>query len=663
MYCVKKVTEDLTWVGANDRRLSMFEGVYSVPNGVSYNSYLLLDDKTVLFDTVDKSVSEQFMENVEHVLSGRRLDYVVIQHMEPDHSATLAELLRRHPETTVVCNKMIADMIKQFFNLDITPRALIVKEGDTLSTGRHNLTFIAAPMVHWPEVMVTYDTVDKILFSADAFGTFGALNGAIFADEVDFARDYMKEARRYYTNIVGKYGAQVQSLLKRADEVTFQTEWLDDARRYYTNIVGKYGAQVQSLLKKASGIEISLICPLHGFVWRRNLDSFINKYLLWSSYTPEESGVVIAYASIYGNTANAAEVLSAYLFDRGVRTVVYDVSVTPASDIIAACFRFSHIVFAAPTYNSGIFVTMEAFLHDLAAHSLQNRTVAFIQNGSWAPTSGKQMRAIIEPLRNTTVLNGLISVKSALKPEQAAELAALADTIAADIAEKDELRKQKEEAEAVDNAPALPCGIDNNAMFKLSYGLYVLTARSGEKDNGCIINTAVQLTDSPKTLTIAVNKANFTEQMIRESGEFNLSVLTDAVPMSVISRFGFQSGRDCSKFEGCDCVRRSANGIRYIPKYTNAYISCKVLEARDHGTHTLFVAEVTEAVVLDKSAESVTYERYLSEIKPKTAPVCSTVQKGYVCKICGYVYEGETLPADFVCPLCKHGAADFEPIG
>ena len=610
MYCVKKVTEDLTWVGANDRRLSMFEGVYSVPNGVSYNSYLLLDEKTVLFDTVDKSVSEQFMENVEHVLSGRRLDYVVIQHMEPDHSATLAELLRRCPETTVVCNKMIADMIKQFFNLDITPRALIVKEGDTLSTGRHNLTFIAAPMVHWPEVMVTYDTVDKILFSADAFGTFGALNGAIFADEVDFDRDYM-----------------------------------DEARRYYTNIVGKYGAQVQALLKKASGIEISLICPLHGFVWRRNLDSFINKYLLWSSYTPEESGVIIAYASIYGNTANAAEVLSAYLFDRGVRTVVYDVSVTPASDIIAACFRFSHIVFAAPTYNSGIFVTMEAFLHDLAAHSLQNRTVAFIQNGSWAPTSGKQMRAIIEPLRNTTVLNGLISVKSALKPEQAAELAALADTIAADIAEKDELRKQKEEAEAVDNAPALPCGIDNNAMFKLSYGLYVLTARSGEKDNGCIINTAV------------------TEQMIRESGEFNLSVLTDAVPMSVISRFGFQSGRDCSKFEGCDCVRRSANGIRYIPKYTNAYISCKVLEARDHGTHTLFVAEVTEAVVLDKSAESVTYERYLSEIKPKTAPVCSTVQKGYVCKICGYVYEGETLPADFVCPLCKHGAADFEPIG
>lgn len=626
MYCVKKVTEDLTWVGANDRRLSMFEGVYSVPNGVSYNSYLLLDDKTVLFDTVDKSVSEQFMENVEHVLSGRRLDYVVIQHMEPDHSATLAELLRRCPETTVVCNKMIADMIKQFFNLDITPRALIVKEGDTLSTGRHNLTFIAAPMVHWPEVMVTYDTVDKILFSADAFGTFGALNGAIFANEVDFDRDYM-----------------------------------DEARRYYTNIVGKYGAQVQSLLKKASGIEISLICPLHGFVWRRNLNSFINKYLLWSSYTPEESGVVIAYASIYGNTANAAEVLSAYLFDRGVRTVVYDVSVTPASDIIAACFRFSHIVFAAPTYNSGIFVTMEAFLHDLAAHSLQNRTVAFIQNGSWAPTSGKQMRAIIEPLRNTTVLNGLISVKSALKPEQAAELAALADTIAADIAEKDELRKQKEEAEAVDNAPALPCGIDNNAMFKLSYGLYVLTARSGEKDNGCIINTAVQLTDSPKTLTIAVNKANFTEQMIRESGEFNLSVLTDAVPMSVISRFGFQSGRDCSKFEGC--VMRSANGIRYIPKYTNAYISCKVLEALDHGTHTLFVAEVTEAVVLDKSAESVTYERYLSEIKPKTAPVCSTVQKGYVCKICGYVYEGETLPADFVCPLCKHGAADFEPIG
>ena len=398
MYCVKKVTEDLTWVGANDRRLSMFEGVYSVPNGVSYNSYLLLDEKTVLFDTVDKSVSEQFMENVEHVLSGRRLDYVVIQHMEPDHSATLAELLRRCPETTVVCNKMIADMIKQFFNLDITPRALIVKEGDTLSTGRHNLTFIAAPMVHWPEVMVTYDTVDKILFSADAFGTFGALNGAIFADEVDFDRDYLKEARRYYTNIVGKYGVQVQNLFK-----------------------------------KIAGLDIQMLCPLHGFVWRRDLGYILEKYNLWSTYTPEDKGVMIAYASIYGNTENAAEILASKLRERGVRTAMYDVSVTPASDIIAECFRWSHLVFASTTYNGGIFVTMDELLRDIAAHNLQKRTVAFMENGTWAPVSARQMAAILAPLKNMTVLEQSVAIRSSLTEGQLAEIEALADVIAEGI--------------------------------------------------------------------------------------------------------------------------------------------------------------------------------------------------------------------------------------
>ena len=398
MYCVKKVTEDLTWVGANDRRLSMFEGVYSVPNGVSYNSYLLLDEKTVLFDTVDKSVSEQFMENVEHVLSGRRLDYVVIQHMEPDHSATLAELLRRCPETTVVCNKMIADMIKQFFNLDITPRALIFKEGDTLSTGRHNLTFIAAPMVHWPEVMVTYDTVDKILFSADAFGTFGALNGAIFADEVDFDRDYLKEARRYYTNIVGKYGVQVQNLFK-----------------------------------KIAGLDIQMLCPLHGFVWRRDLGYILEKYNLWSTYTPEDKGVMIAYASIYGNTENAAEILASKLRERGVRTAMYDVSVTPASDIIAECFRWSHLVFASATYNGGIFVTMDELLRDIAAHNLQKRTVAFMENGTWAPVSARQMAAILAPLKNMTVLEQSVAIRSSLTEGQLAEIEALADVIAEGI--------------------------------------------------------------------------------------------------------------------------------------------------------------------------------------------------------------------------------------
>ena len=331
MYCYRKVTDDLYWIGGNDRRLALFEGVYPIPGGVSYNSYLLMDEKTVLLDTVDKAVKGVFFENIEKVLDGRKLDYLVVHHMEPDHSEAIWEVVMRYPEVKIVCNAKIAQMMKQFFSFDVDARVELVKEGDTFNTGKHNLVFVSAPMVHWPEVMVSYDTTDKILFSADAFGTFGALNGALFADEVDFARDY-----------------------------------LDEARRYYTNIVGKYGVQVQALLKKAATLDIQMICPLHGFVWRKDIGWYLDKYLHWSSYTPEEQGVVIAYASIYGNTANAADILACRLRERGVRTEVFDVSVTPASEIIAAAFKYSHLVFAAPTYNSGVFVTMEALLMDLA---------------------------------------------------------------------------------------------------------------------------------------------------------------------------------------------------------------------------------------------------------------------------------------------------------
>ena len=613
MYCVKKVTEDLTWVGANDRRLSMFEGVYSVPNGVSYNSYLLLDEKTVLFDTVDKSVSEQFMENVEHVLSGRRLDYVVIQHMEPDHSATLAELLRRRPETTVVCNKMIADMIKQFFNLDITPRALIVKEGDTLSTGRHNLTFIAAPMVHWPEVMVTYDTVDKILFSADAFGTFGALNGAIFADEVDFDRDYM-----------------------------------DEARRYYTNIVGKYGTQVQALLKKAAGLEIEMICPLHGPVWRKDIAWFLDKYIHWATYIPEDDAVVIAYASVYGGTENAANVLAAKLSDLGVRNVqMYDVSVTHPSYILSECFRASHLVFISTTYNAGMFVTMENLVHDIVHHNLQNRTIALMENGSWAPTAAGLMRAEFQKLKNCTILDETVTIKSTLKESQLADVETMAQAIF------DSMPKPVP-AEHKADAP-----VEKNAFFSFSYGLFVLTARDGKKDNGCIINTAAQLTDTPKRISIAVNKANFTHDMIRKTGVFNLSMLSTDAPFGLFQHYGFQSGRDVDKFADVKGMARATNGVYYLPYSTNAFVSGKVTQEIDLGTHTLFIADVTEARVLS-NAPSMTYSFYFANVKPK--PSALKKQTGWVCKICGYVYEGETLPADFICPLCKHGAEDFEKL-
>lgn len=394
MYCYRKINDDLTWVGGNDRRLAMFEGVYSVPSGVSYNSYLLMDERTVLFDTVDKAVTQVFFENIAHVLDGRTLDYLVIHHMEPDHSFAISELLYRYPEIQLVCNAKIVTMLKQFFDLDIEGRALVMKEGDVLRTGKHELTFFMAPMVHWPEVMVSYDSADKILFSADAFGAFGALNGALFADEVDFARDH-----------------------------------LDEARRYYTNIVGKYGPQVQALLKKAATLEIEMICPLHGFVWRKDIGSFVALYDQWSKYTPEENAVLIAYASVYGNTENAAEILACRLNERGIKTVMYDVSVTPASNIISDAFRYSHFVFASTTYNAGIFVNMEAFIADLVAHNIQNRTVAIIENGSWAPTSGKLMRAELEKCKNITFIERTLTLKSALKESQLAEIDALASAI------------------------------------------------------------------------------------------------------------------------------------------------------------------------------------------------------------------------------------------
>ena len=398
MYCTKNIASDLVWVGANDRRLAMFEGVYSVPAGVSYNSYLLTDEKTVLFDTVDKAVDRIFFENLEHGLGGRTLDYLIVHHMEPDHSATLSELLLRHPETTLVCNDKTAVMIAQFFGPGAAGRMQLVKEGDTLSTGVHELTFYMAPMIHWPEVMMTYDKTAHTLFTADAFGVFGALNGAIFADEVDFDRDYLKEARRYYTNIVGKYGMQVQNLFR-----------------------------------KIADLDIRMLCPLHGFVWRRDIEYFFKKYNLWSTYTPEEKGVMIAYASIYGNTENAAEILSSKLRERGVRTVMYDVSVTPASEIIAECFRWSHLVFASSTYNGGVFVTMDELLRDIAAHNLQKRTVAFMENGTWAPVSARQMTAIFAPLKNMAVLEQSISIRSSLTEGQLSEIEALADVLAKDI--------------------------------------------------------------------------------------------------------------------------------------------------------------------------------------------------------------------------------------
>ena len=399
MYNVRKVTENIVWVGASDRRLALFENIFPIPRGVSYNSYVLLDEKTVLLDTVDASVAGQFFENLEHVLDGRKLDYLIVNHMEPDHCAMIGDLVRRYPEVQVVGNTKTFGMIKQFFGTDFAERAVTVKEGDTLATGAHTLHFVMAPMVHWPEVMVTYDEKDKVLFAADGFGTFGALNGNIFADEVDFDRD-----------------------------------WLDDARRYYTNIVGKYGASVQALLKKASGLDIAVICPLHGPIWRENLGYILEKYQKWSTYEAEDQAVVILYTTMYGNTASAADALAGRLAAKGVKKIaVYDVSNTHVSELISEIFRASHVVFAAPTYNGGIYPVMENLLADMKALAVQNKTVALMENGTWAPTTAKQMREKLAELKNVTILDAQITIKSAMAPEQEGQLEALADAIVASM--------------------------------------------------------------------------------------------------------------------------------------------------------------------------------------------------------------------------------------
>ena len=415
MYCTRKITDDLIWIGANDRQHPVFEAAHPVPRGMSYNSYLLLDEKTVLFDTVDRSVQTQFMENLEHTLNGRALDYIFVHHMEPDHAATLGDLMLRHPEAKIVCNGKAINMIRQFHAAD--PKgAILVNEGDTLSTGKHNFTFVAAPMVHWPEVVVSYDSTDKILFSADGFGSFGALNGILFADEIDWERD-----------------------------------WLDEARRYYTNIVGKYGPQVMALLKKASALDIQMICPLHGPVWRRDFSKIIDRYVKWASYEPEVQGVVIPFASIYGNTETAANILACRLAELGVPVEMHDVSVNHYSYVLSDCFKYSHIVFAAPTFNNGIFDTMEHLLRDLAHHNLQNRKVALIQNGSWAPASGKLMADILGGMKNMEVLEAPVTLKSALAPGQEGELEALARALAASV-------KGEEPAPVQEEVPAKPKG-------------------------------------------------------------------------------------------------------------------------------------------------------------------------------------------------------------
>lgn len=593
------VTETIKYVGVNDHQVDLFEGQYFVPNGMSYNSYVIDDDKIAVMDTVDIHFTHEWLDNLANVLNGRKPDYLIIQHMEPDHSANIENFLKTYPDTTVVATAKAFAMMDCFFSLDPEVKRLVAENGSTLSLGSHELTFVFAPMVHWPEVMMTYDSTDKVLFSADGFGKFGALD--------------------------------------------VEEDWDDEARRYYIGIVGKYGAQVQAVLKKAAGLDIQTICPLHGPVLKEDLGHYIGKYDVWSSYTVESEGIVIAYTSVYGNTKKAVEMLAELLRAKGCpKVIVHDLARCDMSQAVADAFRYGKLVLATTTYNAEIFPFMKQFIDHLTERNYQKRTIGLIENGSWAPLAAKIMKGMFEKSKDITWLNTTVKIKSAVSAENKDQLQAMADELC---------------QEYIAQSPEAANKNDLTALFRIGYGLYVVTSNDGKKDNGLIVNTVTQLTDTPNRVAVNINKANYSHHIIKQTGVLNVNCLSVDAPFSVFERFGFQSGRTVDKFEGITPVR-SDNGLVILPKYINAAISLKVEQYVDLDTHGMFICSVTEARVMNDK-ETMTYTYYQNNVKPKPD---TEGKKGFVCKICGYIYEGDVLPDDFICPLCKHGAADFEPI-
>ncbi len=593
------ITKDIYYIGVNDHQVDLFEGQYHVPRGMSYNSYLILDEKIAVLDTVDAHFGHEWLDHIQNVLAGRKPDYLIIQHMEPDHSANIATFAEIYPQTVLVSSQKAFAMMEQFFGTDFSDRRVVVGEGSSLELGAHTLTFVTAPMVHWPEVIVTYDSHDKVLFSADGFGKFGALD--------------MPEP------------------------------WDDEARRYYIGIVGKYGAQVQNLLKKAAGLDIEIICPLHGPVLKDEIPHALRLYDLWSSYTPESDGIVIAYTSVYGHTKKAVEQLAETLRKKGCPSVVlHDLARCDLSQAVADAFRYNKLVLATTTYNAGVFPPMRDFLCHLTERNFQNRTVALIENGTWAPMAAKTMRQMLANSPKLRFTDAAVQIRSALSSESQNQLAQLADELCQDY-----LARQNETADKN----------DLKALFHIGYGLYVVTCRDGEKDNGLIVNTVSQVTDSTNRIAVTINKRNYSHHIIKQTGLLNVNCLSVDAPFKVFETFGFQSGRAVDKFTDYE-VLRSDNGLRFLPRYINSFMSLKVEQYIDLDTHGMFICAVTEARVLS-NAETMTYTYYQNYVKPKPE---TQGKKGFVCKICGYVYEGDTLPEDFVCPLCKHGAQDFEPI-
>ena len=594
------ITKDIRYVGVNDHQVDLFEGQYVVPNGMSYNSYVILDEKVAVMDTVDRNFTHQWLDNLQTVLDGRKPDYLVIQHMEPDHSANIMNFLKVYPEATVVSSAKAFTMMKQFFGDDFEGRRIVVGEGDTLALGKHTLAFVAAPMVHWPEVIVTYDTCDKVLFSADGFGKFGAL---------DISED-----------------------------------WADEARRYYIGIVGKYGPQVQSLLKKAAGLDISIICPLHGPVLTENLGYYINLYDIWSSYRVESEGIVVAYTSVYGHTKAAVELLAQKLREKGCpKVVVHDLARCDMAKAVEDAFRYGKLVLATTTYNADIFPFMKEFIHHLTERNYRNRTIGLVENGTWAPLAAKVMTKMFEGCKNLTFTDTTVRILSALNEDSKAQIEAMANELCQDYLAQQDATANKN---------------DLNALFNIGYGLYVVTSNDGTRDNGLIVNTVSQVTNTPNRVAVTINKANYSYHIIQQTGILNVNCLDVSAPFSVFQNFGFRSGRTADKFEGIEELR-SDNGLRFLPRYVNSFMSLKVESVVDLDTHGMFICSVTEARVMsDRQTMSYTY--YQDNVKPKPE---TEGKKGFVCKVCGWVYEGDTLPDDIVCPLCKHGAADFEPIG
>ena len=595
-----KITKDIRYVGVNDHQVDLFEGQYVVPNGMSYNSYVILDEKVAVMDTVDRNFTHQWLDNLQTVLDGRKPDYLVIQHMEPDHSANIMNFLKVYPEATVVSSAKAFTMMKQFFGDDFEGRRIVVGEGDTLTLGKHTLAFVAAPMVHWPEVIVTYDTCDKVLFSADGFGKFGAL---------DISED-----------------------------------WADEARRYYIGIVGKYGPQVQALLKKAAGLDISIICPLHGPVLTENLGYYINLYDIWSSYRVESEGIVVAYTSVYGHTKAAVELLAQKLREKGCpKVVVHDLARCDMAKAVEDAFRYGKLVLATTTYNADIFPFMKEFIHHLTERNYRNRTIGLVENGTWAPLAAKVMTKMFEGCKNLTFTDTTVRILSALNENSKAQIEAMANELCQDYLAQQDATANKN---------------DLNALFNIGYGLYVVTSNDGTRDNGLIVNTVSQVTNTPNRVAVTINKANYSYHIIQQTGILNVNCLDVSAPFSVFQNFGFRSGRTADKFEGIEELR-SDNGLRFLPRYVNSFMSLKVESVVDLDTHGMFICSVTEARVMsDRQTMSYTY--YQDNVKPKPE---TEGKKGFVCKVCGWVYEGDTLPDDIVCPLCKHGAADFEPIG